>query len=746
MSYWNVQNGNMPPTSGFSQAQGSYGYGFPTQQAYYPQAVATPPAPQPATQQSSAASALEDQFISSLLQQQPPKKLTFGDVVSSFAKGAVVDTLKGIFSLPGIASMLGCGALIAIAGPAVLPFLAAFGIATGGFGAATGFMSAMGAAARGDTEGAKNAIRGIGSNTVAMLTSIFGIRSFYKNSAIQTTNAGNKGMFGRLWQDITGKSEVVGTGKNLFGVMKDTSATNIGKLRLSAKNLFSNPQSVLEGIDGNIKKVNADIAEARKAGNSRRVTQLQEKLKRLETDRQSQMKRMNQEAETLKLASQDQTKIKRLNDDIAQLEEQKIKAVTTTKKNEIQAKIDAKQAQINDVMLKSLPKTEAAMKRYADSSEEVANLRNKVAAEEARAGNLDADVANTSSGKRLAKLKQESSKLTGQNKSTQKSLDKAMAKLKNKLNPLEQQSLDDIVANASKNNGKISTQDQKVLDALLQDTSKGLSQSDVDQAIRLQVELDKGIARKAKIDGDDGLIAKAEKALKKSDAARAVIDNTKAGRKLQEVNNQVRALRRKKAAAEETVKKYENASNLGEAERTKLETAQKVLLDLTAAEEQQATLVKQTREMIKVDKPTRGIVSLDEARGQLRAAEAKQAKLLQEMELAYLQEYGPGYRSKMPADIQEILAQRDIAEKQAFIQERTPPANKRQKAEVEAAQKDIERLQARQEEKPIFNMDVDFQANGGEIPTVAAAAIQTGTLGGLVQQFDRSDSPFRIPS
>lgn len=81
---------------------------------------------------------------------RPQKQGVFGaavDVVKGFGKGAI-NTVKGLFSLKGMLITAGTIGLCALAGPAVIPFLVAAGVLTGGAqiakGAATGNWEGVG--------------------------------------------------------------------------------------------------------------------------------------------------------------------------------------------------------------------------------------------------------------------------------------------------------------------------------------------------------------------------------------------------------------------------------------------------------------------------------------------------------------------------------------------------------------------------------------------------------------------------
>src|SRR5687767_10670713 len=60
------------------------------------------------------------------------------NAVGNFFKGAVVDTISGLFSTKGILMLGATAGAIALMGPAILPYLLGVGLVTGGVTAAKG--------------------------------------------------------------------------------------------------------------------------------------------------------------------------------------------------------------------------------------------------------------------------------------------------------------------------------------------------------------------------------------------------------------------------------------------------------------------------------------------------------------------------------------------------------------------------------------------------------------------------------
>lgn len=197
---------------------------------------------------------------------------------SNFIKGGVVDTIKGIFSLKGLATMALAGGAIALTGGAAIPYLVAAGIGLGGLQVAKGTLSAVSKYASGDTQGAENAFRDIGSGVVSTALSIFGARAAYKNGIVNTgiKNPAGKGTLSakkamgsagglfasvkatvkQVFADVTGKSRVLGKrgglGKEtLWQSLKTNSAANFAQSKAYITGKYQGYQS------GNITVKNA---------------------------------------------------------------------------------------------------------------------------------------------------------------------------------------------------------------------------------------------------------------------------------------------------------------------------------------------------------------------------------------------------------------------------------------------------------------------------------------------------------
>lgn len=184
----------------------------------------------------------------------------------NFLKGGVVDTIKGMFTLKGIAMMAGAGALIAFTGGAALPYLAALGIGMGGFQFTAGAINAAQKYSYGDVEGAEKEFQGMGSGFTTALLSFIGLRKAYTSGTVKTANVneagqvtstsqqaakeGIMGTFKQMFRDVTGKSRMVYkdqvTQQNLFQGGKELFLDNIRGFRLKLANKFGDPNKVLE--------------------------------------------------------------------------------------------------------------------------------------------------------------------------------------------------------------------------------------------------------------------------------------------------------------------------------------------------------------------------------------------------------------------------------------------------------------------------------------------------------------------
>ncbi len=152
--------------------------------------------------------------------QQQQEGFSFVRAGLNFVKGAVVDTISGMFSLKGLATMALAGGAIALTGGAALPFIAAAGIAMGGFQFIKSGIDAGLAYSEGRYRDSENAFRGMGSGAASLGLSIFGARAGYKagkgkltDSVFENQSASTRaetvgGTLKQLYLDITGQAKV----------------------------------------------------------------------------------------------------------------------------------------------------------------------------------------------------------------------------------------------------------------------------------------------------------------------------------------------------------------------------------------------------------------------------------------------------------------------------------------------------------------------------------------------------------
>ncbi len=181
----------------------------------------------------------DDSFVNS--QQKPKKGFSIVNAVTNFVKGGVVNTIKGMFSLQGLAMMAGTAGLVAVAGTGVLPFLAALGLGMGAIQGVNGAMNALGKYAEGDNAGAEKEFENIGQGFVTGLLSFLGAKSGYKSGSVKTVANGGKSSYktagtsikstlSQLWKDITLRSKVEGTNMNLLQHSMDKSGKSLSSI------------------------------------------------------------------------------------------------------------------------------------------------------------------------------------------------------------------------------------------------------------------------------------------------------------------------------------------------------------------------------------------------------------------------------------------------------------------------------------------------------------------------------------
>ncbi len=165
---------------------------------------------------------------------RPKRSFSFIGAAVNFVKGAVVDTISGMFSMKGLLTMAGSAALIWATGGAALIPLAALGAGMGAFQVVKGSLNAASALSQGDGEAAENAFRGIGSGTFTAVASLLGARAAYRNGVVKTGTqvkggkvelasdvvkgegwfGGFKGTVKQMYRDLSGQSRAVTTNKS----------------------------------------------------------------------------------------------------------------------------------------------------------------------------------------------------------------------------------------------------------------------------------------------------------------------------------------------------------------------------------------------------------------------------------------------------------------------------------------------------------------------------------------------------
>lgn len=116
-----------------------------------------------------------DQFTA--LQCQPQRKFSWTQAFGNLLKGGIGDTLKGIFTLPGMALTALTGGALWLTGGAILPYLAGLGIAIGGLQVVKGLGSAFAYRREGDVQAAEQSFRGVGSGLATGILSLLGFRA-----------------------------------------------------------------------------------------------------------------------------------------------------------------------------------------------------------------------------------------------------------------------------------------------------------------------------------------------------------------------------------------------------------------------------------------------------------------------------------------------------------------------------------------------------------------------------------------
>lgn len=173
---------------------------------------------------------------------------SIGETLCSFFKGAVVDTVKGIFTPQGMLMLAGGIALTAIGlGPVVL----AAGLAFGGYQLITSGAGAAQAAASGDWDKYYENVEGVGSGAVAVGLSAYGARQFYRgggsvasrggtatieDASLVSRDMGLRGTMRTLFRDVTGQVQRTGGtggGRNLYSIAR-TNAVDWGTAKYAA--------------------------------------------------------------------------------------------------------------------------------------------------------------------------------------------------------------------------------------------------------------------------------------------------------------------------------------------------------------------------------------------------------------------------------------------------------------------------------------------------------------------------------
>lgn len=133
---------------------------------------------------------------------QKPKKKSFSllNAAGNLFKGAVLNPLKSLFSLQGLATAgLAAGAIALFGAPAAIG-LGAIGLITGGLQAFRGGKDFIGNYMAGNMEAAERSFEDIGSGTTTGLLSAAGIRASGGNLSI---TGGLKGIWNGIWNGRT---------------------------------------------------------------------------------------------------------------------------------------------------------------------------------------------------------------------------------------------------------------------------------------------------------------------------------------------------------------------------------------------------------------------------------------------------------------------------------------------------------------------------------------------------------------
>lgn len=178
---------------------------------------------------------------------QQNKGFSLKNAAKHFFQGAIVDTVKSFFSLPGLATMGAAAGLIWVTGGFAAIPLAVLGAGLGALQIVKSSAQAIEHNLRGNNAAAEESFRGIGSGAVASIFAYRGLRGILKNPKLQTsyqTGSGDKlqtitsetsaKSFGQnirhIIKDILGKTRTEG-GKSIYGAGKDLASLKYGHFK-----------------------------------------------------------------------------------------------------------------------------------------------------------------------------------------------------------------------------------------------------------------------------------------------------------------------------------------------------------------------------------------------------------------------------------------------------------------------------------------------------------------------------------